>query len=610
MAINEDFQLILNGEEIKSSKSAHEPAIRFSGGDLTSKRLQNLIKNTGEEWKIEGDCLYSSSFPSGISGEVIVTNQSLLAGKSSDLGRSHGFFIRVRDRLVNEEDAYFGLRELTFDTFYRFRAVLRVDDLDDTIKASREGVGVSEKKDKLQKLLSTLFYEADARRDQILKEAVEAEKRKKESERSYVDHRLVEYPIADVLTSLSHDPVPGGAEADESWFYLEVDPATDVRALAQSLYVQPRTKYSYVYLQGGPTGRLVKFNPSSSTFFINADNSLVLANADNGRAKVLLEDFLTAEALLEIYLRTNDVPPHTIGAVLEQRDSLLRSLAADHPFSLDSISQSLRDSSTDEHDLEVVLVSAARALGFVAKHISGPGEPDGIARFVEYPSEEKKITLEAKSSRGIPQLSQLDFAGLREHMNRYEAKGCLLAAPGYAGHDNDSAVSVRAIEGRISCWTIDQLARVVAAAETRHFTARHVLDIVLHYFAPGDVAEAVDRLFQEPNWEMRDLYKAIIEALEQIEGRVADSPRTPEMIAIEISREDRFRSISLEAVEKAISELAHASQGVLLYRGRTILINGSLAEIERRLDRLTGHAGEPRKTSTFRNDFTPPGSNV
>jgi len=137
-----------------------------------------------------------------------------------------------------------------------------------------------------------------------------------------------------------------------------------------------------------------------------------------------------------------------------------------------------------------------------------------------------------------------------------------------------------------------------------------VLDIVLHYFAPGDVAEAVDRLFQEPNWEMRDLYKAIIEALEQIEGRVADSPRTPEMIAIEISREDRFRSISLEAVEKAISELAHASQGVLLYRGRTILINGSLAEIERRLDRLTGHAGEPRKTSTFRNDFTPPGSNV
>src|SRR5258708_4592833 len=196
MPLNDDFHLILNGEEIKSSKSAHEPAIRFSVGDLPSKRLQNLIKNTGEEWKIEGDCLYSSSFPSGISGEVIVTNQSLLAGKSSDLGRSHGFFIRVRDRLVNEEDAYFRFRELTFDTFYRFRAVLRVDDLDDTIKASREGVGVSEKKDKLQKLLSTLFYEADARRDQILKEAVEAEKRKKESERSYGDHRLVEYPIA------------------------------------------------------------------------------------------------------------------------------------------------------------------------------------------------------------------------------------------------------------------------------------------------------------------------------------------------------------------------------------------------------------------------------
>ena len=610
MPLNSDFHLILNGDEILSSKAAHEPIIKFNVGDLPSKRLQNLIKLTKEEWKIKEDRLYSDSFPSGISGEVIVTKQSLLTGKSSDLGRSHGFFIRVRDRLVNEEDAYFGLRELTFDTFYRFRAVLRVDDLDDTIKASREGVGVSEQKEKLLKLLSALFYEADARRDQILEDEVEAERRKKEGERSYVDRRLVEDAIADALTSQGHDPVPGGAEADESWFYLEVDPDVDIKILAQSLYIQPRTKYSYIYTQEGSTGRLVKFNPSSSTFSINADHSLVLANADNGRAKILLKDFLTAEVLLEVYLRTSDVPPHTIGAVLEQRDSLLRSLAEDHPFSLNSISTSLRDSSDDEHDLEVVLVVAARALGFVAKHISGSGEPDGIARFVEYPSGEKKITLEAKSSTRKPQLSQLDFAGLREHVNRYEAQGCLLIAPSYPGRDNDSAVSARAIEGRISCWTIDQLARVVAAAETRHFTARHILDIVLNHFAPDDVTKAVERLFQEPNWEIRDLYKAIIEALGQLEGRLPDSPRTLDMIAGEISRKDPFRSISREAVDKAVGELAHASQGILLYKGTTILIHGSLAEIERRLDRFTGQAGEPRKTSTFRNDFTIPKNNV
>lgn len=610
MPLDSDFHLTLNGNEVVSSKAAYEPIVKFKVTELSPSRFEKLNKKTNEDWIIKGDSLYSSSFPSGISGDIIVTEQSLLTGKSSDIGRSHGFFIRVRDRLVNEEDAYFGLREVTFDTFYRFRAVLKVDDLDNTIKASREGIGVSEQKDKLLHLLSTIFYEADGCRNQFFKNEVEAEKRKKESERNYVNPRLVEYPIADALASQSHDPITRGADADESWFYLEIDHNTDMKTLAQSLYVHPRTKYNYAYIESGSSERIVKFNPSSHTFFINSNHELVLEHIDNSRAKVLLEDFLTAEVLLEIYLRTSDISPHIIGAVLEQRDALLRSLAKDHPFSPNSISQSLLDSSADEYDLEVVLVEAARVLGFVAKHISGPGEPDGIARFLEYPGGEKKITLEAKSSRGTPQLSQLDFAGLQEHVAKHEAHGCLLISPIYPGRDNGSAVSARAIEGQISCWTIKQLARVVAATETRHFTARHVLDIVLKYFAPDEVSQAIDQLFQEPNWEIRNLYKAILEALRQLEGRLPDSPRTLDMIAGEISREYPFRGISLEAVERAIGELAHASQGTLIYRGKTVLINGSQAEIERRLDGITGKTGEPHKTSTFRNNFTNPKNNV
>lgn len=604
MPLTSDFHLILNCEEVVSSKAAYEPIISFKVGELPDKTLQRLSKNTEEEWRSDGENLYSDSFPSGISGDVMVTKQSLLTGKSSDIGRSHGFFIRVRNRLVNEEDAYFGLREQTFDTFYRFRAVLRVDDLDNTIKASREGVGVSEQKDKLIKLLSALFYEADSRRDKYYVEEVEAEKRKKESEREYVNRLLVEYPIADALTTQSHDSVEGGADADESWFYLEIDSGTDINALAQSLYAYPRTKYSYAYTLGGSTGRLVKFNPGNYTFYINAEHELVIAHADNGRAKVLLEDLLTAEVLLEIYLRTSDVPPHTIGAVLERRDILLRSLAKDHPFSLTSISNALRESAADKYDLEIMQVEAARALGFVAKHISGSGEPDGLARFLDYLGGEKKITLEAKSSKTIPQLSQLDFAGLREHVDRYGADGCLLIAPSYPGRDSDSAVSARAVEGRISCWTIDQLARVVADAETRHFTARQVLDIVLRYFAPEEVAEAINRLFSEPNWEMRELYKAVLEALEQLQGRLSDRPRTLDMVAGEVSRGEKFRSISMEQVERAIIEITNASQGILVYRGGVIHINGSLSEVERRLDGLTGGAGDPRKPSTFRNGFS------
>ena len=76
--------------------------------------------------------------------------------------------------------------------------------------------------------------------------------------------------------------------------------------------------------------------------------------------------------------------------------------------------------------------------------------------------------------------------------------------------------------GRISCWTIKQLAQVVGAAEMRRLTARHILDIVLKEFSPKDVTKAVDQLLQEPNWDTRELYKAVLDALRSLEGRLTE----------------------------------------------------------------------------------------
>src|SRR5260221_763178 len=101
MPLTSDFHLFLNGTEIVSSKSAYKPLVKFSVTELPNHRIQALIKATEENWEIQDNLLYSQSFHSGISGDVLVTNESLFAGKSADIGRSHGFFIRVRYRLLN-----------------------------------------------------------------------------------------------------------------------------------------------------------------------------------------------------------------------------------------------------------------------------------------------------------------------------------------------------------------------------------------------------------------------------------------------------------------------------------------------------------------------------
>jgi hypothetical protein len=601
MPLINDFHLFLNGDEILSSKSEYEEVVEFGVHELPRERLTSLQEVTDQEWTVDGEQLRSPSFPSGIRGSVLVTKQSLHGGKSEDLLRSNGYFIRVRGRLVNENEPLFGLTPGTYEIFNRFRADLDVDDLDAVVTAPREGVESSELKSKLRTLMSEVFNEARQRYEKLGKELEGTEQHKKDSERSYVHPRYVERPIADVLAG--QGGADGGTEADESWFYLEIDRDIDPKEVASSLYTQPRRRYTYTYTQRGPLERLVKFNPTTSTFLINEDHDLVRSHADEGRARWLLEDLVTAEALLEVYLREHEVPQHVVGGILERRDGLLRSLSRDHPFSLRAISARLRESSGEERDLEMTLVAAARALGFVATHIGGDSEPDGIARFMDYPSGEKKITLEAKASGGTPTLAHFDFAGLQEHVTRSTAQGCLLVAPRYPGmsRGDNSSASHRGEHGNISCWTVDQLARVVAAAETRHITARNVLDIVLNHFAPDDVASAVDRLLQKPDWEIRSLYLAVLRALQKLEGRLPDRARTVDMVLTEVSNEPEFSGVKGGDVERAITELAHASKGLMNVSGDQIIVHGSYEEIRRRLDGLTGTAGEPRRPSTFRN---------
>jgi len=533
MPFASDFSLFLNSAPIQSFKSQAEVHVQFDVGELPANRIEAIDSTTGEKWKVKDGGLYSASFPKGIKGRTIVTATSLHAGKSADIGRSHGFFVRVRNRLVNEDDPLFGLSPLSYQTFNRFRSDLTIDDLDASVTAPREGVGVSPLSEKAEAVLGEIFYEARERYEAVLKPGDE-DARAKEHERNYVSPRLVERPLADVLSSDANGFA--GGEADDSWFYLDVPKGTDFKALIADLYNKPRSPYRYSYSNRGPNERLVRFDPKASTFVINADHDLVRAHAD-GKTRWLLEDIVTAEALLEVYLREHEISPSTIGEILERRDSLLRSLASDHLFSLAALGSAVRDARNNERDLEVAVVAAARALGFVAKHISGSGEPDGLARFRTYQIGDAKITLEAKASATVPTLAQLDFAGLEEHARKYEAAGCLLVAPSFPGPSkgNDSSAADRAREGRISCWTTELLAKVVEQAEARQITARQVMDIVMSTYAPDDVRAKVEALLSEPKMAPRELYRAVIAALRQLENRLPGKVRTVDMVATEVS---------------------------------------------------------------------------
>jgi hypothetical protein len=600
MPLKSDFKVYLNGAEVHSSKESAEKAAEFDISTLPKARLDELNKATGDDWKVDGKKLVSKTFKQGITGTVIVTEKAL-AGKSDDLLRSNGYFVRVLGRLINQDQAFFGMAPLHHGTLSRFRADIDADELDKIITAPREGIENSPARDIFEKLLVEIFQEARQRYDKYLEDLAAKEQRKKEHSRSFVSTQLIEYPIAGALLESKSN---AGAEPDNSWFYFNIDSTINPVDVASKLYSQQRTKFTFQYSAGGKQSRLVKFNPSDSTFVVNSDHEFVAAHSDEPRAQIVLEDVLIAEALLEVHLRINKVAPQIIGEVLQERDRLLRGLAMDHPYSAVSIAKTLRDSAEDEYDLELAVVAAARTLGFVAKHISGAGEPDGIARFVDYPRAEQTITLEAKSSKNVPSLSQLDFAGLEEHVKNHKANGCLLVAPAYPGTSNveeDSAAARRATNLRISCWTIEQLARVVEAAESRHITAKQVLKIILESFAPDEVTAALENLFKSPAWDQPALTGAIIRALESMQNRLLDSKRTVDMISSEVSREAAFNNISRDDVRKAVSTMQSLSQGGMFLDGDDINLLVSIEELKRRLGSGLSKPGMPFRMSKLIN---------
>ena len=598
MPLSAAFELFLNGEAIESSKEDYEVLVDFDISELPKARLIALGKKTGQSWSSANATLTAPALPSGISGRAKVTRKTL-AGKSADLIRSEGFFVYVRGRLVNEEDARFGLHDLSHATLNRFRADVHADDLDMILTANRESMEEGDLYRTAQALLNEVFNEARQRYEDLEKRQRQKDVTAREPDRTWVPQRLVEHPTADALTMYSRDSE--GTEPDESWMYLTIDPNTDLKSLTASLYsrVAREQRYRYRYAAFGRAERIVEFDPSSATFTINQDHELVLAYADDPSTQRFLQDVVTSEAMLEVYLREAGVHPHVIGEVLERRDLLLRGLADAQMFSLPALSTYVRDSARNKHELEIAAVAGARALGFVAKHISGAGEPDGVARFTDFPLGDQTITLEAKSSVGKPSAKDIDFAAIDLHRKRYNADGCILLAPDYPGGNAGNAAQ-SATDYKISCWTVEQYASIIESAESRQITARQILEIVTSSFAPQDVQDSVSRLLSEPTWEPRSLYVGVVKALRALHEVLSSSVRDVRMVGTVVAQMPEFRNIEEAAVTRALTDIAAASHGALLIRDNgAIVLNVSYDELERRVEALLGRAAEPRRMGVF-----------
>lgn len=151
MPLRPDFNVWVDDEEVEP-KLGKDAAVSW---DLSETKLLEAIasawKTARQKGQVDGEyeVLDTANTESGkpavrmpelgeVRAEVLLFERSLLGKDPAEEPRSHGFFVMVRDRLLNPDEGRLLLPDPSFGAFYRCQFVLHADGLDRDLLADRE----------------------------------------------------------------------------------------------------------------------------------------------------------------------------------------------------------------------------------------------------------------------------------------------------------------------------------------------------------------------------------------------------------------------------------------------------------------------------------------
>jgi hypothetical protein len=393
--LNPAFRLFENDAELPSSKLSGQEVWRFTSGQDESKLPRDERIGTSENVEIGGTTAPAYRLPLAgvVRGEATLFADPLQRGKSEELGRSHGFFVRVRGRLINLEDPEFNVGpELHHGTLTRLNVVVNADDLDSLIASPRESIQESPQLREFRKYLLAIFNRA--RSELAASDAEDIPPLiSKQGRIAEPSEALTQGP----LRRMVRRAVVGDAALQEVLGLGEAELES-----ASGLVERDDDLLEHVLVEPGGDGRIVRFDPARKAAVLNSQHPFVSNYVNVKGASEPLRLLALTDLLTQAYMLDEDVRPDQVVRIMARRDLFLRELVKRYPRSAEVVARQLRDSSNDEKSLEDAVADALSLLGFSVQRVSGNGDTDGIAvarlgRRSEG-SESYSFTYDAKSS--------------------------------------------------------------------------------------------------------------------------------------------------------------------------------------------------------------------
>lgn len=483
MPYRPDFNVIVNDKPV-------EPKIAAGTFEALTGADQRVQDQLTAEWAdavqegtdhIEGSLSFEDDtiiFPA--LGPVKVTirlfDESLLPQRSYEVARSFGFFVMVRGRLLNPEDAELFLHPPSYGTFYRSQYVIHADGLDEVLLADRERVHTNTPRTKELELLQRAMYLA-SRSALSTRDATVSVGRRSSALLPVQSHEHFREPLSALL--LRHP-----------------------EAKAMDLGRAEISRHAL-----GASEQMAMIDDSEGGFKINSSHPLLVAVANKmgggEKAHEALRAFdliAVAERLLEGKLFDMGLSEEQVDEVLAWRDGLLRLIASRYETSDTKVIEEVRAASyLGDKPFEKALQKLVQQMGFEATHAGESGVKDVL---VVAPIGQKafRFTIEAKGkAEGAVSNDDAEVGQAAGHLAEAEAEFAVIVAREFAGfiRGGDEPAILRdctATDGKVFIATVEVLVQLYKAVAEFAYPLDVVRQALTAVESPDDKLQRVREL--------------------------------------------------------------------------------------------------------------------
>jgi len=543
LPLDPTFKVFLNDEEITPSK-LEDPKHKEWIIGVDDKVAEDLKFKLFKDPDAKPPCDRGIMIPDigRVCGKFELYKPTITGGKAAELGRSNGFFMVVRRRLVNLDDSLFGLHALSHQTFNRFRGVIYADGLDNYLVSNREDV-TQQAHDLLNKYLAQKFYEARNHYEKI--QQIEEGKWPEATENLPGD--LVKYPLTRTLDRSDR-------EEFTPWLIRRPVPGTEEQKIINEVQLEALQPDDPVGIFDTETG-IVKANilhPFRSNF--PKDDSF--------------KNWATVEAMTEAYLFDAGLDAENVKTIMEKRDRLLRVLVRYVPRTASIVATNIRETTSSEKAFEIACERGFRILGMDVTRLGGPGKPDGIAIAplgLGFEREKRTYTLVYDAKTTVHEkvkAGNLKLSALNRHKNQYKADFAAIIAPEYEGEGEYSAAVTEAKQLGITLIRAKDFANLIEASAIKPLPLTKLKELFKNCCSPDKSHAWVQDFKTRPRPAAP--ISLILQTIWELQ---TEKPKDPVSFgAIKYKHADEFKELSeldikqwLEALKKLVPEIISVS---------------------------------------------------